>query len=75
MDKETNAELFNKVAIINKETKKKPHNITIKNNNTCPCFFITVQHKSIQRWNPSLKFLTRYKEHTHPQHSQMTHAL
>jgi hypothetical protein len=33
MDKETNAELFNKVAIINKETKKKPHNITIKNNN------------------------------------------
>ena len=33
MDKETNTLPFSQIGIINQETKKKPHNITIKNYN------------------------------------------
>ncbi len=33
MDKDTNTNPLNQIAIINSETKKKPHNITVQNNN------------------------------------------
>ena len=61
MDKETNAELFNKVAIINKETKKKPHNITIKNNNPNePKTKVNMKYSEKQKYR-------RYKTKIEPQ--------
>jgi hypothetical protein len=60
MDKQTNTEPFSKVAVINKEAKKKPYDIKIKNNNPNePKVKVNMKYSDKQRYR-------RYKTKTEP---------